>query len=242
MLKSKIKYIQTLGQKKFRESEGFFIAEGPKIVADLVATVPASVREIYAVESWVNENGDRAGAAMVTTIEEWELEKISHLATPNQVLAVVQQFNNTPEITAKGKITLALDTIQDPGNFGTILRIADWFGVTQVVCSEACADRYHPKVVQSTMGSIARVDVLYTSLSDWLTAQDTRIFLATLEGVDVRSIGPVKEGIIVIGNESKGVSREVSGTGGEKITILRKGQVESLNAAVATGILLSHLT
>lgn len=242
MLKSKIKYIQTLGQKKFREAEGLFIAEGPKVVDDLIASVPSMIKEVYAVESWVKEHGDRVGAAMVETIEDWELEKVSQLATPNQVLAIVKQFNNSPSLISKGKLILALDTIQDPGNLGTIIRIADWFGVMQVICSEACADRYNPRVVQATMGSIARVDVLYTNLHQWLTDQDTRIYITALEGVDVRKMEPLKEGIIVIGNESKGVSAEILGLGGKKITIPRKGNAESLNAAVATGILLSHLT
>lgn len=242
MLKSKVKYIQTLGQKKFRESEGVFIAEGPKVVEELMHTVPSKIKEVYAIESWINSNGDRAGAAMVNRIESWELEKISQLTTPNQVLAVVEQFDFLPEINTTGVITLALDTIQDPGNLGTIIRIADWFGIRQIVCSHGCADQYHPKVVQSTMGSIARVKMMYTELSDWLTEQHTRIYITTLEGEDVTTMQKLSEGIIVIGNESKGVSQAIIDLPSSRVTIPKKGTAESLNAAVAAGIILSHIS
>lgn len=242
MLKTKIKYIQTLGQKKFRESEGVFIAEGPKVVEELMHAIPSKIREVYALESWTNVHGDRVGAAIVSTINDWELEKISQLTTPNQVLAVIEQFDDVPEISTTGVITIALDTIQDPGNLGTIIRIADWFGIRQIVCSTGCADRYHPKVVQSTMGSIARVNMLYTDLAAWLTEQHSRIYIASLEGEDITKMDRIEEGILVIGNESKGVSEKVMDLPSTRITIPKKGGAESLNAAIAAGIILSHLT
>ena len=137
---------------------------------------------------------------------------------------------------------MALDNIQDPGNMGTIIRIADWYGIDQIVCNTQSADMYNPKVIQSTMGSIARVKVFYTDLSDWLSKQKgISIYAAMLNGDDVTSMQKIKEGIIVIGNESKGISDDVLKLVSKKITIPQKGKAESLNAAVATGIILSHL-
>ncbi len=177
-----------------------------------------------------------------TEITDRELEKISQLKTPNQVFAIVQQFADGGVIITKGKITLALDTIRDPGNLGTIIRMADWFGVQQLVCSEDSADIYNPKVVQATMGSIARVKVYYTHLNEWLAAEkDTRIYATVLDGQDITGMEKLKEGIILVGNESKGISPELLKLANVKITIPKKGKAESLNAAVATGIILSHL-
>ncbi|MBL7745420.1 MAG: RNA methyltransferase, partial [Chitinophagaceae bacterium] len=142
----------------------------------------------------------------------------------------------------KGKISLVLDTLQDPGNLGTIIRIADWFGIEQIICSPDCADVYNPKVVQSTMGSIARVKVFYTDLAEWLPVQkDIRIYAAALEGKDITNMNPLKEGLIIIGNESKGIEEEILALANERITIPKKGKAESLNAGVAAGIILSHL-
>src|SRR5690242_13691006 len=133
--------------------------------------------------------------------------------------------------------------IQDPGYFGTIIRIADWFGISQVICSEDCADMYNPKVVQATMGSVATVKVFYTELETWLTEQkDIRIYAAMLEGKDITKMTVLKEGLIVIGNESRGISEKIIALANEKITVPKKGEAESLNAAVATGIILSHIS
>jgi RNA methyltransferase, TrmH family len=142
---------------------------------------------------------------------------------------------------AKG-FTLYLDTIQDPGNFGTIIRIADWFGISDVICSGGCADLYNPKVVQSTMASIARVNVYYDEDGLWLARHtDVPVFAAALEGRSVYSCNNVSRGILLIGNESKGIRKEWLSMAKEKITIPRIGAAESLNAAVATGIILSHM-
>ena len=137
---------------------------------------------------------------------------------------------------------MALDTIQDPGNLGTIIRIADWFGIDQIVCSDDCAEVYNPKVVQATMGSIARVKVFYTDLEEWLSVQkEVPIYATTLEGQDIREMKKIQEGIIVVGNESKGISPGVLKLANTKITISQKGKADSLNVAVATGIVLSHI-
>lgn len=240
--KLKIKYIQTLGQKKFREEERLFIAEGPKLLKELILTTNTVVKEIYALKEWIETSPVIQKGTTITEVTEQELEKISQLTTPNQVLALVHQYEQRGSVPAKNNIILVLDTIQDPGNMGTIIRIADWFGIKQVVCSNDSADIYNPKVVQSTMGSIARVNVFYTELGDWLPAQkEVSIYAAALDGEDVTAMKKIQEGVILIGNESKGISQEILALSNTKITIPRKGDAESLNAAVATGIILSHL-
>ena len=242
LVKQKIKYIQTLGQKKFREQEGLFIAEGPKLVNELLEADAIAVKEVYALKEWVDNNPVLSANIIITEISEQELEKISQLATPNKVLAIVQQYEVSGEITTKDSIILALDNIQDPGNLGTIIRIADWFGIKQIVCSLDSADMYNPKVVQSTMGSIARVNVFYTDLKEWLGAQkNIPIYAASLNGENITIIKKINEGIIIIGNESKGISDEIMKLAKVRITIPAKGKAESLNAAVATGIILSHI-
>lgn len=260
LVKPKLKYIQSLGQKKFRKQEGLFIAEGPKVVKELLQAVHGNIKEIYALKDWILENKELLKKTEIVEITSVELEKISQLITPNKVVAVVRQFDPAVPVKTKGKITLVLDDIQDPGNLGTIIRIADWFGIGQIVCSPDSADVYNPKVVQSTMGSIARVRILYVDLHTWLTAQkDSSIYAATLNGKDVTTMEKMKEAIIIFGNESKGISPELLQLAKNTITIPQKarlparactdgndsngqGKAESLNAAVACGIILSHIT
>lgn len=239
--KLKAKYIQSLGQKKHRDEEGLFIAEGPKLVAELLGSSRENILEVHAVKEWIKEYGHLHNV-VVTEVSESGLQKISQLKTPNQVVAVVKKYETGDTVVVKEKLSLVLDTIQDPGNLGTIVRIADWFGVEQIICSLDCADIYNPKVVQATMGSIARVKVFYTELEKWLKSQkNISVYAAALEGQDITNMDRLKEGLIIIGNESKGISNEIMELVNEKITIARKGQAESLNAAVATGIILSHL-
>jgi len=236
MLSKKVlKDIQSLGLKKSREESGLFVAEGPKIVEELMQIAPGQIEAIYATPAFLN----KTGFEKTVEISAIELEKISQLTTPNQVLAVVKQFPvSTPDVSG---FVLYLDTIQDPGNFGTIIRIADWFGIKDIVCSTGCADRYNPKVVQSTMASIARVNVFYDHTNDWLQKQTTSIYAASLNGKSLSQFSKTSSGILIIGNESKGIRQEFMQLATEPITIPRRGEAESLNAAVATGILLSHL-
>jgi RNA methyltransferase, TrmH family len=239
--KAKAKDIQSLGHKKQRDKEGLFIAEGSKIVSELLQSAPQYVKEVYAVKKWIKDNGDHQQKKLFIEVSEEELEKLSQLKTPNQVVAVVKKFEEET-ITVKGKISLVLDAIQDPGNLGTIIRIADWFGVTQVICSKDCADVYNPKVVQATMASIVRVKVFYTGLLSWLKEQkDIPAYAMMLEGKDITKMNVLKEGLIIIGNESKGIQEEIAALANERITIPKKGKAESLNAAVAAGIVLSHI-
>ncbi|MFZ9387742.1 MAG: TrmH family RNA methyltransferase [Chitinophagaceae bacterium] len=243
LTKSRVKYIQTLGQKKFRQETGCFIAEGPKIVAELLQARRNDVLEVFATAEWIGENRDLMGSVEIVEVKPHELAQISQLTTPNMVLARVRQFDLPAGVDTKERVVLALDAIRDPGNMGTLLRIADWFGVEQVVCSEDSTDIYNPKVVQASMGSIARVHVFRMDLSSWLSSvRDTRIYAAVLDGRDIRTLEKMNSGIILVGNESKGIGPELLGFADTRITIPRKGHAESLNAAVATGIILSQLT
>lgn len=242
--KTYTKYIQSLHQKKFRDIENAFIAEGSKVVMDLLKTPEIVCDHILGTNDWIHENEvaiRKNFAGPLEVIEPFELEKVSALSTPNQVLAVFKKMQPAHIVTTSN-ITLALDTIQDPGNLGTIIRIADWFGVNGIVCSANCADRYNPKVVQATMGSLGRIAILYTDLAEWLRKnKQTRIFAAALDGKGMDGLKGLKEGILVIGNESKGISDEILQLANERVTIPKIGYAESLNAAVATGIILSHI-
>ena len=240
--KNQVKYIQSLGQKKSRDAENRFVAEGPKLVNELLQAENCRIFQLYALKEWIDNNPDTSELAEIIRVSADELEKISQLTTPNKVVAIVEkiQWKHDPEI--KDNISLALDTIQDPGNMGTIIRLADWFGIKNIFCSADCADAYNPKVVQASMGSITRVRVEYTDLFSFLkNNNDVRIYAAILDGRDVTKMEKITEGIIVIGNESKGVNEEIVNLSNVQITIPGKGKAESLNAAVATGIILSHL-
>ena len=240
--KNQVKYIQSLGQKKSRDEENRFIAEGPKLVSELLMAENCRIVQLYALKEWIESNPNARNHTDAIEISPVELEKISQLTSPNLVLAVIEkiQWKNDQEI--KGSISLALDTIQDPGNMGTIIRLADWFGIKNIFCSTDCADVYNPKVVQASMGSITRVRVGYTDILSLLKEnKEVSIYAAVLNGKDITKMEKISEGIIVIGNESKGINEEILKLANVQITIPGKGKAESLNAGVATGIILSHL-
>lgn len=242
LVKSQVKYIQSLGHKKQRDEEGAFIAEGPKLINELLNAPHVPLINLFAVREWIEMNRSPITEKSMVELTESELERISFLTTPNQVMGIFKK-PSFPEMKIEGKVTLVLDNIQDPGNLGTIVRIADWFGVEHIVCSEDSADVFNPKVVQATMGSISRVQVIYTSLPVFLSGHhNIPVYASGLDGMDIPSMKPIKEGIIVIGNESKGINSELLKMIENKITIPRKGKAESLNAAVAAGIILSHLS
>ncbi|MDP4131378.1 MAG: RNA methyltransferase [Bacteroidota bacterium] len=240
LVKSQVKYIQSLGHKKFRDAAGVFVAEGSKIVQELLSYPPVSLAELYATREWLLENENRFPAAKnKVAVEAHELERISFLSTPGQVLAVFRKpvFS---DITKQPGITLLLDEIQDPGNLGTIIRTADWFGVRRIICSPGTADAFNPKVVQATMGSIARVEVLYGDLKEYMAGHPgIPSYAATLDGEDLVHMLRVPEALILIGNESRGIHKSLASLASHRIRIPRKGAAESLNAAVAAGIVLS---
>ena len=240
--KNQVKYIQSLGQKKWSDIEHRFIAEGPKLVNELLQAKNCTVIQVYALKEWIDNNPGAAKNTEIIEVSQSESEKISQLTTPNQVLTITEKIKWEGEPDLKGNVTLALDAIQDPGNMGTIIRVADWFGIANIFCGNDCADVYNAKVVQASMGSITRVRIEYTELADWLKKNnDIRIYAAVLNGRDITKMEKLNEGVIIIGNESKGIDEEILKIANVHITIPGKGKAESLNAAVATGIILSHL-
>ncbi len=244
--KSTIKYIQSLQHKKFRDEHGAFVAEGPKLVLELLEYNNFECEHIYCTIVGFNllfEKIKKKYADIIINVADFELEKISALSTSNNLLGVFKKKTALNSINISNKITLFLDDIQDPGNLGTIIRTADWFGIETIFCSNATADCYNPKVVQSTMASLGRVNIFYGSLIEELQKhKNIKKYAAVLAGKNLESFGKINEGILVIGNESKGISAEVMEFVDEKITIPKKGKAESLNAAVAAGIILYSIT
>lgn len=235
--KNELKYIQSLCQKKQRQAEGLFIAEGTKLAEELLQS-DYQIRKIYALADW---EAPVSTKAEIVIVSEDELQKISNLQTPNKVLIVAEQKQPDATPNLKHSLTLLLDGIQDPGNLGTIIRIADWFGISQIIAGEHTAELYNPKVIQSTMGSFIRVQVWYQSLKDVLQSCKLPVYGALLEGENINHISAVTDGLLVIGNESKGISQELLPYITHPVTIPRIGGAESLNAAVATGIILARM-
>jgi TrmH family RNA methyltransferase len=235
--KSELKYIQSLSDKKVRLETGCFIAEGVKLVGEMIAA-GYPIKAIYALDSW-----DAPDTSIeVNRVEAFELEKMSLLQTPNQVVAVAKMPSKTDAINLTGKLTIVLDGIQDPGNLGTIIRIADWFGVQQIVASEDTVDVYNPKVIQATMGSFMRVSVAYKNIADWLPTLQLPVYGALLEGENIFTTKLPTQGILVIGSEAKGIRENCIDFIKHPVTIPKIGGAESLNAGVATGIIVAQLT
>lgn len=246
LVKSKVKYIQSLSHKKFRDEYGAFVIEGPKIVAEFILHSPERVLEVYSLVNWLEEQKDllkKLGEnQVIEEIDQPQLERISAMPAPNQVLAIIKKEEQTYLPPPPGKISLVLDGIQDPGNLGTIIRTADWFGVSQIYCSETCADIYNNKVVQSSMGSLLRVQVYYLNLLELLKENSIPVYAATLAGEDIRQVmSGNTTGLIIIGNESKGIRKELLGPEVKQIRIPSFGNAESLNAAVAAAVILSRI-
>ena len=244
--KSTIKYIQSLQHKKFRDEHNQFIAEGPKLVEELLEGNLFNCTGIFALDSWAPANlpgiKNRLGEAF-TIIKDFELEKITSLSKPNQVLALFEKKAAKAPADISKKITLVLDDIQDPGNLGTIIRLADWFAIENIICSPHTADAYNSKVVQSTMASLGRINIFYTNIEEWLVKNKAvKSYAAVLDGELLKPGQSIKEGILIIGNESKGIQEKILALVDEKITIPRLGHAESLNAAVATAILVYSFT
>jgi len=241
LVKSQVKYIQSLGQKKFRDEDGSFIAEGVKIINELLFASNTSLIRLFASEDWIERNSAMIQGLLpdkLIPVTESELERISFLQTPNQVLGVFRKpVFKTADI--QKTITLLLDEIQDPGNLGTMIRMADWFNIRKIFCSKDCADAFNPKVIQSTMGSIARVEVMHADLKTILDNHpEVPVYAATLDGENINETKKISKGFIMIGNESKGIKPELLKPSVHQITIPKLGQAESLNAAVAAGIVI----
>ncbi len=235
--KSELKYIQSLSDKKVRLETGCFIAEGVKLVGEMIAA-GYPLKAVYALDSW--ESPDTS--LEVTRIEAFELEKMSMLQTPNQVLAVAMMPHKKEVLNLEGPLTIVLDGIQDPGNMGTIIRTADWFGITQIVASEDTVDVYNPKVIGATMGSFMRVSVTYKNLAEWIPTVKLPVYGALLEGENVFTIKTPQKGLLVIGSEGKGIRENIFEFITHPVTIPKIGDAESLNAGIAAGIIVAQLT
>jgi TrmH family RNA methyltransferase len=242
LLKSHAKYIRSLAQQKYRKLHNAYVAEGEKLAREWLES-DAEILMVVGLESWLRQHEKltaRHPQAEVLTVTESQLASLSSLQTPNQVLVVARLPQEDASLPVE-EWCLALDTIQDPGNMGTIIRIADWFGIRHVVCSPDCADAFAPKVVQAAMGGHLRVDVQKTDLESFIRNAEMPVIAATLSGENAYHVTSFEKGILLIGNESKGLSPELAAMATHQVTIPRKGGAESLNAAVSAGILCALL-
>ena len=233
LTKNQIKLIRSLSLKKNRQKHGLFIVEGEKLVNEVLSS-DWEVEGIYATKEWLGENA--------IIISNNDLSRISSLKTPNKVVAVVKIKKGSLDITSN--TVLALDGVKDPGNLGTIIRLADWFGVEDIICSDDCVDYLNPKVVQSSMGSFTRVNLHYTSLMDaFKKYSEYKLFMTVLNGTPLSEMTNADKKIVVMGSESKGISNEILELTSEKITIpkSKSSKAESLNVSVAAAIILSAL-
>ncbi|MGZ5283491.1 MAG: TrmH family RNA methyltransferase, partial [Bacteroidia bacterium] len=234
----------SLDQKKFRKEHQLFVAEGAKIAQEILQS-SLKVTNLYASESWLSTNSvlyKSLDPNVVYEVGDREMKQISFLSTPSPVLLLVQIPEPEPYIPlTKNALSLGLEAIRDPGNLGTIIRLADWYGLEQVFCSEDCVDVYNPKTVQATMGSIARVKIHYLDLSALLDENKVDSYAATPTGeTNIHTLEAKPPGILLIGNESAGLSEALLAKATYGVKIPRFGEAESLNAAIATGILLDN--
>ena len=235
--KAKIKYIRSLEQKKYRLQERLFVAEGPKVVGDLLRVAPA--RLIVHTSAW--KEYDSTDTERIEVTEE-ELRKVSFLQHPQDVLALFPMFKETAPYPSHTSLAIALDGVQDPGNLGTIIRIADWFGVSQIYCSRDTADVYNPKVIQATMGSIARVEVSYTDLDKLIDSlpDEYPLYGTLLDGNSIYEEPLSEGGLIIMGNEGNGISSKIRAKINHRLLIPNYPEghetADSLNVAIATAI------
>ena len=235
--KSQIKFIKSLSQKKFRNNLGLFIIEGKKGIFELLNS-SFELHSIYTTEDIFKTSED-----LTEIITEVELKKISNLHTPQTALAIFKiPVVEPPRVQG---LQVALDEVKDPGNLGTIIRLCDWFGIEDLICSHGTVDCYNPKVVQATMGSISRVKIHYLDLAEFLSSakEKTSVYGTFLEGENVYTQTLSPEGILVMGNEANGITSEIEKIISKKLLIPQFGKAkntESLNVATATSIFLSE--
>lgn len=237
LTKATAKLIQSLKDKRHRQESGLFVIEGAKIVAELPAS-KITVKSLFATRNWLVANERLFSGVEKVEVTEQQLKQISFLQTPQQVLALAhipQQEFSVNQL--KGHFSIVLDTLQDPGNLGTIIRIADWYGIKHIVCSTESADVYNPKVIQATMGSFLRVNIVYTSLETFLLKNKLPVYGAVMNGENLYATSFPKQGLLLIGNEGSGIGAELMPYISHPITIPKQGGAESLNAGIATAII-----
>lgn len=239
--KNVFKYIQSLKLKKHRDEEQRFIAEGPKVISELLMSTAFRPARVYSLPAYAEANRKNDPDVEWHEVSEAELERLSLLQAPQQALAVAPTLYHPFAGFQPGTWSIMLDGIQDPGNLGTIIRIADWFGVSHIYATPDTADCYNPKVVQASMGSLFRVKMHYGDCSGWLADAKVPVYGTAMQGESIWTFAKPEPGILIIGNEGKGMRPEIRGQLTTALTIPRIGHAESLNAGVATGIILSHL-
>lgn len=235
--KAKQKWIRSLQLKKNRDQALLFVVEGEKSVLEGLSAFASHLELLVSLDSFASQIPSQFHSRTFTVTTK-ELEQISELKNPNKCIAV---FNRPDAALLHDQFTIALDGIQDPGNMGTILRLADWFGVKQLVCSRDTVDCYNSKVIQSSMGAIYRIPVHYTDLASYLRNTAQKKYGAMLNGVNYKKIDYPKDAILIMGNEGKGVRPEIEALIDFPVTIPRFGEAESLNVATATAILLAEI-
>ena len=235
--KSQISFVKSLHQKKFRKEHRLFIVEGIKSVTEFIHS-DYFVNTVYCTENLVPKLANLSQKTKVNEISQADLARISTLSSPQGALALVEipGDQKIQAVNIRGTFTLALDGVQDPGNLGTIIRTADWFGFDQIICSDDCVEAYNPKVVQATMGSLSRINILYTDLPAFLRENKVPVFGAVLNGMPITNTNFGQEGIIVLGNEGNGISEAVAKEITNRVTIPGLGKAESLNVAVSASL------
>jgi len=241
--KSQINSIKSLQHKKFRHEQGFFLVEGSKSIVEF-ANSPYEIDTVYYTTTFDSKVLNLSQKINWCEISVNDLEKISSLKTPQEVIAKIRipQWPLPDKKELQGKFSLVLDGVQDPGNLGTIIRIADWFGIGHIICSPDTVDIYNPKVVQASMGSLARVRIYDTELPSFLAALKLPVFGALLDGANIYDTDFGHEGLIILGNEGNGIRSEVEAKVSQAVTIPRIGRAESLNVGIATALFCSEIT
>ena len=239
--KQRLKDLRSFRMAKRCREEGLFVVEGVKL-CDEVLRSDWSVTTICGTAGWMANHPDLPATAACYEIGERELEMLSGMRTPNEVWMLVRRRSLSAASGTASSLTLVLDGIQDPGNMGTMIRTADWFGIRQVVCSHDTVDCYNPKVVQATMGSLLRTEVVYTDLAAWLARFSGSVYGAVLGGTELDTDTVATPAALVIGNEGRGIDEALLPLLTHRVTIAnRDGTAESLNAAVAAGILMEKI-
>ena len=241
--KSQISLLKSLQNKKDRREHGLFLVEGYKSIVEFIKS-PYQIDAIYHTASFDPKVLKLSQKINLCEISVTELEKISSLKTPQDVIAQIRipHWHDLNGTELKGKFSLVLDGVQDPGNMGTIIRIADWFGITHIICSEDTVDVYNPKVVQASMGSLARVKVYYADLAGLINSLRMPVFGALLNGTNIYTTDFGNEGLILMGNEGNGIRPEIQKLVTQAVTIPRVGKAESLNVGIATALFCSEIS
>ncbi|WP_316793928.1 RNA methyltransferase [Pedobacter frigoris] len=240
--KSQISFIKSLHQKKYRKENGIFIIEGIKSIVEFIQS-SYQIHSIYYLAQYQSLLPSLPANIKLFEVNNAELDKISTLQTPQGIIALVH-IPKSPVLdlkTLKGSFSLVLDGIQDPGNLGTIIRTADWFGFKNVICSNNTVEVYNPKTVQATMGSLSRVNTFYLDLPEFLSQAKMPVFGAVLDGNSMYKTNWGNEGLVILGNEGQGISNEVTNLITNPVTIPRVGGAESLNVAISAAILCADI-